>query len=89
MNSNALLAVSLVLVLIASDARPAERTLDSPYEITLFRRGADYQADRPTFETVAGPFESREACRIAITRVRVLASGVRLVCTAIETARVR
>lgn len=89
MSSNLLLAIALGLALVASDAFGAERTVDGEYEIVLFRAGKDYRVGQPTFETIGAPYESREACRVAITRVRIQASGVRLVCAAIETARVR
>lgn len=66
----------VVGIAVARGVSGAERTLSGPYEISLFRAGSDYREDRPSSETIAGPFDSRESCRIAITRVRV-ASGVR------------
>lgn len=83
MNSNALLAISLVLVLIASDARPAERTIPGEYEINIYKPPGSIIALKN------GRHESREACKHAILFVKIKESGVRLRCDPVEQSRVR
>ena len=70
-------------------ARAAERTLPGPYEIVWLRAGKDYRVDAPNLDKLAGPYESREACLIAIKSVKVRESGVRMRCDPIDPWRTR
>ncbi len=75
------------LLLVIGMARAAE----SPdrWQITLFHAGKNYDHVERTHFVLSGPYESREACKVAIVRVRVMVSGARLQCTPIEMGRVK
>lgn len=75
------------LLLVIGMARAAE--LPGRYEITLFHAGKNYDHVERTHFVLSGPYESREACKVAIVRVRVMVSGARLQCTPIEMGRVK
>ena len=89
----ALTFCSLGLSLIAICA-PRAAQESTPHEITLLYAGKDYEAAGRTQVTLGvngRPFEyeSREACRIAITRIRVEVTGARLRCDPVDPRRVR
>ena len=67
----------ILSIAVARAAEPASR----PYEITLHYAGKDYNRVQRTFITLPAVYESKEACKVAIVRVRVAVSGARLVCT--------
>lgn len=76
-----------VVAFFAPRASGADRSQPA-FEIVAYPAGKDLRADRPNLVVVAGPYASREECRIAIASVR-LANGKRLRCDRIETRRVR
>lgn len=78
------LGLLMVTVGIARAAEPGTR----PYEITLHFPGTDYDKVSRTHYTLA-VYESKEACRVAIVRVRVAVSGARLRCNPVEQGRVQ
>lgn len=59
------------------------------YTITLLYSGKDYDSVSRTFRTIGEPYESRETCLVAITRVKVLVTGARLRCDPVEQFRVQ
>ncbi len=67
-------------------ANAAERI--GRWEITLLYSGKDYDGVSRTFRTLGEPFDSKTACDVAITRVKILVSGARLRCDPIEQWRV-
>jgi len=88
-----LMLVTGLCLLAIGIARAAERE-GVRYEITLFFPGNAYDQVGRTHLVLGKdgePFEyeSRETCRIAITRVRVEIKGARLVCTPVQVERVR
>lgn len=73
------------LAFAAPRAKAAERTVAGPHEIVWYRAGKDYRVDAPNFDRAdSPPYESREACLIAIKTVKVRESGVRLRCEPVE-----
>lgn len=78
--------VCILILAGISIARAAETP--ARWEITLFHAGKDYGLVAATHRVLA-TYDSREECRVMITRVRVHVSGARLVCAPAETRRVR
>ena len=71
----AMVVVSVGLLLIGI-ARAADF-----YVITVYQSGKHYDETRPTHFALGGVvYESKVACDVAITRVRVHLSGVKLQC---------
>lgn len=73
-------------IAIARGVIGAERP--GKYEITLLYSGKDYDSVSRTFRTIGEPYDSKVACEIAITRVKVMVSGARLRCDLVEQWRV-
>lgn len=86
------IAAAVVAVGIIATVRGvygAERFNPGPHEIVITYAGKDYDADRRNILVLGQPFDSREECLNAIVRVKILVSGARLRCLAVETRRVR
>ncbi|MCF8533874.1 MAG: hypothetical protein K9G48_12780, partial [Reyranella sp.] len=82
-------------VIAAGICIPVARAVERParYEITLLFPGHAYDEVRRTHMVLSVDgkpleYESRESCRIAITRVKVELKGVRLQCNPVEALRV-
>ena len=81
-----MLAVAALLIAGMSIARAAE--VPGKWEITLYHKGANYDAVERTHRVLA-TYDSRAECQVMITRVKVHVSGARLVCAPAETRRVK
>lgn len=79
--------IAIIAVGLIGGVQGAERL--GKYEITLLYSGKDYDSVSRTFRTIGEPYDSKVACDVAITRVKVLVSGARLRCDPVESFRVR
>ncbi len=81
-----MIGVCILIIAGISIVRAAETS--GRWEITLFYAGKDYDLVTQTHRVLA-TYDSREECRVMITRVKVHVSGARLVCAPAEARRVR